>query len=229
MSALLVAQEPIIQDMQEMQSFQTQANPEVYAALGDVVYDNALKIEKLKDIPILSSEIDTLNNYLAEVDNLKELGYAIEGGDTSIDKKRYLNILRKLTKTNDYYARYARKIFKDAIEQEDSDTFNRIINTGLIDTKRNKDKIINYYFAHQEEINPEGVIASYLQEDAKLRAQREAQHKYYKTKKQIQEEKIRRIRKNDALKQAELEKKLEEEVVRKKEEIIKEQKSELFN
>jgi hypothetical protein len=230
-SALLVAQEPSIEqkNTSKTQKVLAMANPKVYAALGDVIYNNALKIEKLKEITLFADQQSEIDSYLSQVEKLKEQGYKIERGDKTIDKKVYLNKLRELSKTNDYYARYARKVFRDAIKQEDSDTFEKIINTGFIDTKRNKDKIINYYFAHQEEVNPEGVIQAYLDEDAKLRAKREAQRKYYKTKRQLEEEKIRRIRKNDAEKQAALEKKLEEEVIRKKEEIIKEQKTELFH
>ena len=204
-------------------------NPKVYAALGDVIYNNIPKIEKLKEIKIYENQVAEIDLYAKQVAELKEEGFAIERGDKSIDKKVYLNKLRELSKLNDHYVRSAKTNFRNAVKTEDNDTFEKIINTGLIDTQRNKDKIINYYFAHQEDVNASGVIQGYLDEDAKLRAQREAKRKYYKTKKQLEEEKIKRIRKRDQEEQAKLEKRLEEEVIKKKEEIIKEQKSELFN
>lgn len=204
-------------------------NPKVYAALGDVIYNNIPKIEKLKEIKIYENQVADIDMYAKQVAELKEEGFAIERGDKSIDKKVYLNKLRELSKLNDHYVRSAKTNFRNAVKTEDNDTFEKIINTGLIDTQRNKDKIINYYFAHQEDVNASGVIQGYLDEDAKLRAQREAKRKYYKTKKQLEEEKIKRIRKRDQEEQAKLEKRLEEEVIKKKEEIIKEQKSELFN
>lgn len=204
-------------------------NPKVYSALGDVIYDNAPKVEKLKTIKIYEAKLVDIDTYMQSVEKLKEEGFALENGDTNIDKKVYLNTLRKLSKEYDQYIRNARKSFSESVKNEDSKTFEKIINTGLIDTTRNKDKIISYYFAHQEDVNASGVIQGYLDQDAKLRAEREAKRKYYKTKKQLEEEKIKRIRQTDKEEQAKLEKKLEEEVIKKKEDIIKEQKSELFN
>ena len=207
----------------------SEVNPKVYAALGDVIYNNVSKIEKLKEMKIYEVLNEEIDIYTLKVSDLKKEGFLLEGGDKSIDKKLYLNTLRELSKYNDQYIRSAKSNFRDAVKNEDSETFEKIINTGLIDTQRHKDKIINYYFAHQEDVNASGVIQGYLDADAKLRAEREAKRKYYKTKKQLEEEKIKRIRKTDKEEQAKLEKQLEDEVIKKKEEIIKEQKSELFN
>ena len=204
------------------------ANPKPYAALGDVIYDNVENIEKLKEIPKYALFKEKIESYVSKVAALKEMGYALEKGSASANKKVYLNALRTLSKENDFFLRDAKQSFKDAIEKQDSVTFEKIINTGLIDTQKNKEKIIEYYFAHQEDINASGVIQGYLDEDAKLRAKREAQRKRYKTKKQLEEEKIRRIREADKRKKEALEKQLEQEVARKKEQIRAEQKSELF-
>jgi hypothetical protein len=207
----------------------TKNNPKVYAALGDVLYNNLPKIEKLKDIKVFEPFIAEINRYERDLLKLKKQGFAIEYGEKSIDKKQYLNKLREFSKQNDAFVSSARSSFKDSLANEDSATFEKIINTGLIDTKRNKEKIIDYYFAHQEDVNASGVIQSYLDADAKLRAKREAKRKYYKSKKQLEAQRIKRIRENDKLKQAALEKKLDEEVIKKKQEIREEQKKELFN
>ncbi len=206
-----------------------QKTPRVYAALGDVLYNNLDEIEKLKEIDTFSSYNSEINRYMRDLSKLKKEGFRIEEGDATIDKKEYLNKLREFSKKNDYFVFLARKSFKKSLRDQDSKTFEKIINTGLIDTQRNKDKIIDYYFEHQEEINASGVIQSYLDEDAKLRAKREKQRRYYKTKKQLEAEKIKRIRANDKKKQEELEKKLDAEVTKKKKEIRAEQKKELFN
>jgi len=204
-------------------------NPKVYAALGDVLYNNLPKIEKLKDIKTFDPFLSEINRYARDLLKLKKQGFAIEHGDKSIDKKQYLNKLREFSKKNDAFVSSARSSFKSSLENEDSETFEKIINTGLIDTTRNKEQIIDYYFAHQEDVNASGVIQSYLDADAKLRAKREAKRKYYKSKKQLEAQKIKRIRENDKLKQAALEKKLDEEVIKKKKQIRQEQKKELFN
>lgn len=203
-------------------------NPKVYSALGDVIYDNVNKISKLEDIQQYEIYSDKIAQYRYDVENTKIYGLAIEAGDTNIDKKEYLNKLRTLSQSNDFFIRSVKRKFKTSLEEEDSLLFSKLINSGLLDTKANKDEIINYYFSHVEDINASGVIQTYLDNDAKLRAKKEAQRKLYKTKKMKEEERIARIRKIDKEKQAELEKKLEDEVVRKKLEIRENQKNELF-
>ncbi len=203
-------------------------NPKVYSALGDVIYDNVNKISKLEDIQQYEIYSDKIAQYRYDVENTKIYGLAIEAGDTNIDKKEYLNKLRTLSQSNDFFIRSVKRKFKTSLEEEDSLLFSKLINSGLLDTKANKDEIINYYFSHVEDINASGVIQTYLDNDAKLRAKKEAQRKLYKTKQMKEEERIARIRKIDKEKQAELEKKLEDEVVRKKLEIRENQKNELF-
>jgi len=204
-------------------------NPRVYAALGNVLYDNVEKIQRLKEIESFNPYLTEINRYVRDLLELKKQGFAIEAGVESIDKKLYLQQLREFAKTNDHMVSLAKSTFRSSITNEDSKTFEKIINSGLIDTKRNKARIIDYYFSHQEEVNPQGIIQAYLEEDAKLRARREAKKKYYKSKKEREAERIRRIRENDKRKQAALEKKLNEELMRKKQEIRQEQKKELFN
>ena len=204
-------------------------NPRVYAALGDVIYDNVDNIEKLGELDTYANQHDTINTYVQKVKETKENGFSIEAGDKTVDKKSYLNSLRKLSRENDYFVRSANNSYKRAIKNENSELFSKIINSGLIDTQRNKEEIINYYFAHQEDINASGVIQGYLDEDEKLRAKREAQKKRYISKKEREAAKIKRIRENDKREQEKLEKLLQEEVNQKKKTILKDQKQELFN
>lgn len=204
-------------------------NPIVYAALGDVIYNNVDKINNLKSISQYSAEIDKIDKYVSSVEKTKKSGFSIERGEKKINKIDYLNSLRKLSKTNDYFVRSAKKNFKQAISKEDSLLFSKIVNSGLVDTQKYKEKIINYYFEHAEDINASGIIQSYLDEDKKLKAKKEIQVKHYQSKKMREEAKIRRIRKEDKEKQEALEKKLDAELKAKKRQIREEQKSELFN
>ena len=204
-------------------------NPQIYSALGDVIYDNVEKINNLKTINQYDSDTNKIDKYVNEVKKTKKDGYAILKGDKTIDKMGYLNRLRKLSKTNDYFIRSAKINFKQAISKEDNCLFSKIINSGLVDTDKYKEQIINYYFAHSDDINASGVIQSYLDKDKKLRAKKEAQRKVYISKKKREEAKIKRIRENDLEKQKELEKKLDAEVKAQKLQIREEQKKELFN
>ena len=50
-------------------------NPQVYAALGDTIYNNAPKIEKLKDIEKFKIIKLDVEKYVAMVKLIKEYGY----------------------------------------------------------------------------------------------------------------------------------------------------------
>jgi hypothetical protein len=204
-------------------------NPIVYSALGNVIYNNVANIESLKSMNRYSAEINKIDKYVKDVEKTKKYGFAIQRGEKTIDKMDYLNTLRELSKTNDYFIRSVKKNFKYALSEEDSALFSKVINCGLVDTKKYKKRIIDYYFAHSEDINASGVIQSYLDEDKGLKVEKKTQRKLYQTKKMREKAKIKRIRKNDKEKQEELEKKLNDEVKAKKLQIREEQKSELFN
>jgi len=204
-------------------------NPKPYAALGDIIYDNASKIQSLQDISIYELYKDDIDTYLKNVTDTKNEGFQLELGKAKISKRDYLKKLRKLSQTNDYFLRSINNNYKESMSHNDYELFSQMINSGLIDTSAHKKEIIDYYYEHEEDINASGVIENFLEEDAKLKALKEAQKKRYKTKKELEAEKIKRIRENDKRKQAALEKRLQEDVNHKKLEIREEQKKELAN
>lgn len=201
--------------------------PKVYSALGDVIYENAEKIEKLEDIEIYSIYKVDIEKYVTEVNKTKEEGFTLESAADKEAQKAYLTSLRALSKQNDFFTRSAQSNYKNAIKEENSFLFSQLINTGLIDTQKHKEEIIDYYFKHAEDINASGVIQSYLDEDALLKEKKDAQSAKYKTKKMLEAEKIKRIRQNDIDAQKKLEKKLQDEVNKKKLQIRTDQKKEL--
>jgi len=202
--------------------------PAVYAPLGDVVYNNIEKIEKLKNIDGYAKS-DKIDEYVTMVNKAKEDGFAIELGKKNIGKKAYLNKLRKLAKTNDFYIREVYRTYKNAIIVEDSYLVSKMINSGLMDTDKFKDEIINYYFKHMDTMKTDGVVQRYLDEDAKLREKQKKSPKIRRgpTKEELQKAKIERLRKKDKLKQEAIKKSLEEEVIQEKLKIREEQLKEL--
>ena len=210
-------------------SFLNAANPKPYAVLGDVIYDNAQNIQKLVNLEAYIAQKDMIVKYLDEVENVKNDGYALETSNDNASKRPYLNKLRELSKKNDRFNRSVKANYKISIKDENSPLFSQMINSGIIDTQKNKQEIIDYYFAHSEDINASGVIQTYLDEDAKLQALREAQRKKYKSKREREQEKIKRIRENDQIAQKKLEAQLQKELVQKKKEIRKVQREELSN
>ncbi len=202
-------------------------NPIAFAALGDVIYNNVDKIEKLKNIDEYKIYDEKIDKYVADVKKAKEEGFALENGSTTVTKKAYLNKLRSLAKTNDFFVRSVASSYDAAKRDQNSRLFSQIINSGLLDTNERKKEIIDYYFAHAQDMNTTGLIQSYLDEDAKLRAKKEAQQKRYKSKKEREAERIKEIREKDKREKERLEKKLQEELQKKKEEIREYQKEEL--
>ncbi|MDQ7068936.1 MAG: hypothetical protein Q9M40_13755 [Sulfurimonas sp.] len=210
-------------------TFLSANNPKPYAVLGDVIYDNLSKIESLKQLDTYKLYENDIDEYVKEVSDAKKQGFSLEKSSTSKERKEYLNKLRKLSKTNDYFLRSINSQYKESMKNSDYELFSEIINSKLIDTEANKKEIIDYYYKNKEFINSEGVIDNFLKEDARLKALKEAQKKYYKTKKQLEAEKIKRIRENDKTQQKKLEAELQNDLNKKKEEIRKTQKRELSN
>ena len=201
-------------------------NPKVYSSLGDVIYDNLDKIESLKKIDNYKTFSFKIDQYSKDVDKTKKLGFAIESGEMVKTKLEYLDKLRELSNINDYFFRSAYISFEKSIDNQDNNLFIDIVNTGMIDTKKNKVKILNYYNLHSEDINSSGLIQNMIDEEKTKKTKKKS---YYKTKKQIDEAKIRRIRASDKYKREMMEQKLQKELELKKENIRKEQERELFN
>jgi len=201
-------------------------NPTVYSALGDVIYDNVKGIEKLSEIDEYQVYKEKINKYVAEVDRTKRAGFLIEKGDKKIDEKSYLNNLRKFSKSNDFFTRSAKNNFLESMETENSKLFSALVNSGLIDTTKYKNDIVTYYLFHMDEINPEGTIQEIIDNDEALK-NKKVKKRVYRSKNQMQQAKIKRIRENDKRRQAAIEKRLQERVNKEKTEIIDYQKKEL--
>lgn len=208
-------------------TFLIASNPKVYSALGDVIYDNVDSIEKLKEIPEFYKFKQKIDLYVKEVHKAKDVGFAIEAGDNTQDKKKYLQTIRELSKINDFFYRTTVNSYKSSITNQDNLLFSNTINSGLIDTNKNKNEILEYYFAHSNDINASGVIQKYLDEDELLQEKQNMSKRPSLSKKQIQEAKIKRIREKDKAKQELIRKTLEEELLKKKSDIRKEQIQEL--
>jgi len=204
-------------------------NPKIYAALGDTIYNNINKIAKLQEIPSFSQYTTKIKQYILDVKKTKQLGNSIMYEDTNNEKAEYLKQLRKLSIINDFFIRNVTITFELAIKSEDSKLFYKLINSGLLDTDYYKKEIIDYYLAHNDEIKSSGIIQNFLEEDAKLIKERDKRIKRTLHKKEIQEAKIKRIREKDLKEHEAIKKLLEEDVARKKADIIKEQKRELGN
>jgi len=204
-------------------TFLNAQNPKIYSALGDVIYNNLDGISKLKNYILYAKDIEKINEYIKKVKLIKKKGFLIENGNKKINKYDYLNSLRSLSKINDFYLRSVKNNFKKSIENKDSKLFEQMVNSGLVDTKRYKSKIITYYLFHIEDINATGVIQNILDQNKELKKKKQVQKKVYKSKHKLQEEKMKRIRAKDKLRQAKIEREINLRVNNEKKEIIKNQ------
>ena len=203
-------------------------NPKVYASLGDKIYDNVQNIKKLTAIGDYYLYADDINAYLQKVDATKQEGLLLDENSSTNDRKMYLAKLRDLSSSNDYYVHMAETSLKNAIANQDSLLFSKIINTGLIDLKAHKKEILDYYFAHSNEVKADGTIKEFLDKSSKEQRLREEKERRERLKKLHEQEKIQRLRERDKKRQLELEKSLDKAVEQKKMEIRQEQKEELI-
>ena len=203
------------------------SNPKPYSVLGDLIYNNANNIKNLKYINSYKLNKSKIREYIKEVNNTREYGFDLQKGINNKDKKIYLNKLRKLAKMNDQYFRDAKNAFNISIKKNDYMLFGDVINSGLIDIETNKETILNYYYKNSDKIEKKGILKNILDEDAKQKALREAMRKRYKTKKQLELERIKRIRENDKLAKLKIEEELKKDLKQKKIEIRKNQEKEL--
>ncbi|SFV53583.1 hypothetical protein MNB_SM-6-1266 [hydrothermal vent metagenome] len=202
-------------------------NPIAYAALGDVLYNNADKIAKLKEIEEYKSYTAGINKYLQDLKETKIEGFAVKPNSSEVVKKAYLNKLRSLVKMNDFFVHSVYEFYNVAKEEQNSRLFSQIINTGLLNTDEHKQEILDYYFSHVKDMNTTGIIQSYLDEDAKILKKKKLQQKRYKSKKELEAQRIKEIRQRDKRDEERLEKKLQQELEYKKEQIRKYQQKEL--
>lgn len=205
------------------------SNPKIYAALGDLIYNNEPKISKLAELQIYRANRETIQNYSKEVQRVKEMGIVAEKSKDKKLQKEYLIRLRKLSKENDFFIRSANKNYEKALQTQQSEDFVGLVNSGLIETNARKEEILNYYYEHKEEIDLTGVLEEYVKEDKELKKKRDIKSVKKRTKEALAREKIERIRKNDLEAQKRLELRLQEELTEKKSAIRKDQAEALKN
>lgn len=170
-------------------------NPKIYTNLGDKIYDNVDKIYLLKNSDKYNKYIQKIERYKIEVDKTKLLGFNIIKGSELDQQKKYLESLRNLEYTHNYFMKLVQNDFTLALDIQDDLLFLRVVNSGLFDTKNNKRAILKYYEAHKERINPAGVIQSFLD----MKPKKKKVYKPRKTKMQLQKEKINRLKKKEII------------------------------
>jgi len=210
-----------------LSNFLYATNPKIYMTLGDPIYENIKKIDSLKHISIYEVQKDEIDRYLQEVEKLRQQGVNAERSGSKEEIKNYLKKLRELTKANERFLHSARRNFETSLRTRDNDLFIAIVNSGLIDTELHKEEILRYYNLNLNEESVSGVLASIVEKNSLEKRAKTAKVVNKKSKKMIEEEKIKRFRENNLRAQKKLEERLEDELSKKKQMIRESQKREL--
>jgi hypothetical protein len=184
-------------------------NPNVYPTLSSKIYNSLPKIKRLTTYPEFYPLTESIVTYIKDVEETKQMGFAIDSGKSKA-KKEYLHKLRKLSKKYDFFKRSAEELLNRSIENKDYDLFVRIVDSGLIDMKRNKEKILTFYKENSISIIPFGKLAEMVQEHTTTPKSQEALQKE-RLKKQ-KEKALEQLRENDRKQQFKIQKELEQQL-----------------
>jgi len=194
------------------------ATPQPFHRLGDKLYNSVDALEKIKNLKALEKEKGMITSYLNGIKRVKEEGFVLQREPTKALRSAYLKDLRDYSKRYDAILRMLQSRYETAIENEDSALFAALVNSGFIDQKQEREAIIRYYFGHQKDIEPTGRLATIVL-DAKLQKKELQKERRYDAKRAKDLAKIQRIRKEDQRKKATIEKKLQEELQKKRKEL----------
>ena len=209
-------------------------NPKSFAALGDVIYNDVAKFEKLKEMASMQEYRTAIVAYIVSVNETKKMGFAIDienakdDKDTTVDGKEYLKALRNLSSEHDVIIDNSRTRFKEAMGDEDSETINGMIDYGVIEIEDYKDELIRYYEEFGEDQNLSSLELMYAKHINGLKKD-DNRTVVSNTQKEAHdnEARIKRMRAQDKAKTDALEKSVEEEREREKRKVLSEHKKEL--
>lgn len=203
------------------------ANPSIYAALGDAIYNTMPRVEQLADVKAMKYHRTNIVEYLQRCREAKEQGYTLQKQGTEEQMQAYLERLRYLNAEYEFYVRATQSALKRTIDEDDYAAFSELIKTGLIDIDKNSDRILKFYESNRGESRLVEIedYKAYQQELYELE-QRQALKKeeLYKSYKQRRIEQVRA--RQEAKKQAQR-KAIDEEAEQKKLELHRTQKTEL--
>ena len=202
------------------------SNPKVYSSLGDEIYDGLDNVMKLKSISGLEKGIKGLTKYKQDVLKAKEVGFNIQNNKSTVNKSSYLKTLRALGKKRELYVREVNSLLQKSMKSENSKDFNDLMQTGLIDAKKNRRDILNYYRDHKSEVTLSPSMKNLLDSERKSKKSR-ANSNAKNSKQSLESKRVQRIRASDKREQEALEKTLQEESDKKKLEIRNNHRREL--
>lgn len=196
-------------------------NPNSFSALGDVIYNDIAKFEKLKSMPSMKAYQQNIENYITAAKQTKKMGFDVDAKEEGVNAKEYLKALRELSAKHDAIIVTSRKRFSEAMNDEDSETINLMLTYGVIDPENYKTELIAYYDENGEDQNLSAVKALYeahlksIKKDDNVTKMSDEQRETIEN-----EARIKRIRARMKAKEDSLEKSVKDEQDREKKKVL---------
>lgn len=207
-------------------------NPKVYAALGDVIYNDDEKIARITQLTSMQRYHKDIEKYLAATKHAKEIGFKIEQGDKTISNKEYLTTLRNLSKEHDTIIRRVNSAFDKSLETKDVQTFSFLSRCSLVDFSNERKQVVAFYHTYQEDINSTEVDALMLEQEQIIKKAHSKRVTFgptdgNATTSRPVSSKLRRIREKEKAKEEAKKQAIEAASQRRKDEVQEKQKEEL--
>jgi len=202
-------------------------NPKSFSALGDVIYNDVVPFQKLKQLASMQEFAEAIDIYSAEAKGAKEMGLLVDSKDKSINAKSYLATLRKLSVQHDTILENSTKRFKEAMVDEDGLTINAMVDYGVIDTEDYEKELINYYEEFNEDQNLSSLSTMYLEYLSTLVKDKGTTLSEAQREQLANEANVKRMRAKTEAKDAAFEKSVKDEQTREKKKVLNAQKKEL--
>jgi len=196
-------------------------NPNSFAALGDVIYNDIEKFEKLKQMPSMKEYQESIEEYIKAAERTKKMGFAIDAKEEGAQPKAYLKALRELSLKHDGIIVMSRKRFTEAMNDEDSETVNLMLTYGVIDPENYQTELIAYYEEFGEDHNLSAVTPLYEQHLKSIKKDDNVTRLTDEQREALEnEEHLKRVRARMKAKEEALQKSVNEEEEREKKKVL---------
>ena len=203
-------------------------NPNSFAALGDVIYDDIEKFEKLKAMPSMKEYAQNIESYITTAKQTKKMGFSVDAKEEGVKAKDYLKALRELSLKHDAIIVTSRKRFDEAMTDEDSETVNLMLTYGVIDPENYKTELIAYYEEFGEDHNLSAVTPLYEEHLKSIKKEDNVTKMSDAQREAIENEaRLIRLRARMKAKEESLEKSVKEEQEREKQKVLSTHKESL--
>ncbi len=202
-------------------------NPKAFATLGDVIYDDVDKFNNLKGLASMQDFIIAIDTYIASANATKNMGFALDSKDKSVDAKAYLKALRELSIERDTIISSSRDRFKEAISDEDALTINSMVGYGVINSDNYKKELINYYEEFGEDQNLSHIEPLYMHHLTSLKKDTNTSLTQAQLDARENETRIKRVRAKKKEREDALVRSVEEQQKKDKQDVLNEQKKAL--